>query len=184
MLALAPEATAIWFSPPSSTTITATPVATPSMTWVRDTSMPSLARSATARRPNSSSPIAPTKTTRAPSRAAATAWLAPFPPGWRAKLPPVTVSPGTGIRAVRTTRSTFIDPTTTTDPLPGAGSATADLSLGKVVDGQALGRRRVVADSKHQRIGPGVQLNRERPATELIGNRVVVEPHRNVAGHR
>src|SRR5581483_2278552 len=53
-----------------------------------------------------------TSATSAPSRAAATAWFAPLPPGTREKLAPVTVSPGRGSRSARTTRSRLIDPTT------------------------------------------------------------------------
>ena len=48
----------------------------------------------------------------APIRAAATAWLAPFPPNPRAKLVPKTVSPGRGRRAARNVRSVFAEPTT------------------------------------------------------------------------
>src|SRR5262249_47467887 len=57
-------------------------------------------------------PIAPTIRTSAPSRAAATAWFAPFPPGPREHVAPVTVSPARGSRAARTTRSRLIEPTT------------------------------------------------------------------------
>ena len=77
--------------------------------------MPSAASSRSASSPRSSAPTAPTIATRAPARAAATAWLAPFPPPWRAKVPPVTVSPARGRRATETTRSALTDPTTTTD---------------------------------------------------------------------
>ena len=120
--ALAPEATAIWFSPAASTTISATPVgedtrATPL------TSMPSRANSATASAPSSSSPTAPTNATAAPSLAAATAWLADLPPPNCANRPPATVSPAAGSRATATTRSTLIDPTTTTR---GGEEGTAD----------------------------------------------------------
>jgi hypothetical protein len=114
---LAPEATAIWFSPASSTTIAATPVGAPSRraTWL--VSMPSAASSASASSPSSSAPTAPTIETSALARAAATAWLAPLPPPWRAKVPPATVSPARGSRPTETTRSTFTDPTTTTRPI-------------------------------------------------------------------
>ena len=56
------------------------------------------------------------------ARAAATAWFAPLPPKWRAKVPPMTVSPGAGRRGTRTTRSTLIEPTTTTRPRPRSGA--------------------------------------------------------------
>ena len=76
-------------------------------------------------RPCSSSPTQPTKRTSAPSRAAATAWFAPFPPGTRSKSASVSVSPGRGSRSVNATRSRLALPTTVTwagarDSLPGA----------------------------------------------------------------
>ena len=52
--------------------------------------------------------------TCAPSRAAATAWLAPLPPAWVAKFVPNRVSPGRGNTSVATTRSMFKLPTTNT----------------------------------------------------------------------
>ncbi|MNV85457.1 hypothetical protein D3C71_1794210 [compost metagenome] len=56
--------------------------------------------------PKLSSPTRPTILTSAPSRAAATAWLAPFPPGTILKLSPSTVSPAPGRLLEVTTRST------------------------------------------------------------------------------
>src|SRR5260370_38890422 len=44
---------------------------------------------------------------------AATAWLAPLPPGITWKPPPRTVSPGAGKRSTETTKSMFRLPTTT-----------------------------------------------------------------------
>ena len=78
----------------------------------RDVDRPRLAGAATASSPRSSSPTAPTIRTRAPSRAAETAWLAPLPPPWRSNVPPATVSPGRGSVAAVTTRSTLTEPTT------------------------------------------------------------------------
>ena len=46
------------------------------------------------------------------SRDEATAWLAPFPPGWMENEVPVRVSPAEGTRAVVETRSTFREPIT------------------------------------------------------------------------
>ena len=66
--------------------------------------------------PNGSAPTAPTMSVRAPIPAAAMAWFAPFPPGCRANEVPISVSPGRGNRSAVTTRSTLIDPTTTTLP--------------------------------------------------------------------
>src|SRR5689334_7366803 len=54
-----------------------------------------------------------TSTELPPSFAAATAWLAPFPPGNIWKLPPSTVSPGAGRCSTRTTKSMLRLPTTT-----------------------------------------------------------------------
>jgi len=45
-----------------------------------------------------------------PVLAAATAWLAPLPPGMICKSSPLIVSPGLGERGVRTTRSALIEP--------------------------------------------------------------------------
>src|SRR5918999_1308703 len=59
-----------------------------------------------------SPPTAPISVTSAPSRAHATAWFAPLPPGTRANVAPVTVSPARGSRSQRATRSRLIDPTT------------------------------------------------------------------------
>ena len=68
--------------------------------------------------PNASSPTAPTKSSRRPSRAAATAWLPPLPPWCCANRPPMTVSPGPGSCSVVTTRSTLTEPTTMTRRRP------------------------------------------------------------------
>src|SRR2546430_16377904 len=52
--------------------------------------------------------------TRAPSRAEATAWFAPFPPkAWR-NICPSTVSPGSGSFGPLTKKSVLAPPTTTT----------------------------------------------------------------------
>ena len=78
--AFAPDATAIWFWPWWSTTISAMPVDSPPRT--RDTRHVDASRrsSSIASRPKVSPPTAPTNVTAAPMRAAATAWLAPLPP--------------------------------------------------------------------------------------------------------
>jgi hypothetical protein len=76
----APGMTTIWFSPASSTRMSATPVA-PSMRRTFAMSMPSASSAAVSSAPNSSSPQALVKRTMAPERAAATAWFAPLPPG-------------------------------------------------------------------------------------------------------
>src|SRR5207248_2935847 len=74
--------------------------------------IPAARRPASASSASGSLPTAPTSRTRAPSRAAATAWFAPLPPGKRSKALPARVSPGRGSRATRATRSRLIDPTT------------------------------------------------------------------------
>ena len=61
--------------------MTAMPELTPGLTLMPDTSMPLASRLATNWGPNRSSPTRPTMAVRAPMRAAATAWLAPLPPG-------------------------------------------------------------------------------------------------------
>src|SRR3954447_19814154 len=82
--------------------------------------MPSPASARSASSPSSSSPPAPIMVTSAPSRAAATAWLAPLPPPWRAKVAPDTVSPGAATSSAPTTRSTLTEPTTSTRPMRAA----------------------------------------------------------------
>ena len=90
----APGATTIWFSPCASTRISATPVGEP-VTRTPETSTPTscerrhrlLGEGVVARRRRSA-------TRRPRACAAAAAWLAPLPPGMRAKVAPVTVSPG------------------------------------------------------------------------------------------
>lgn len=61
-----------------------------------------------------SSPNAPENCTCAPARAAATAWLAPFPPGVRVNDAASTVSPGRGSASTTNVRSMFTLPTTHT----------------------------------------------------------------------
>ena len=65
-------------------------------------------------RPSASSPTAVRKTTSAPARRAATAWLAPLPPGPVWNVPPRHVSPAAGRRGRRTVMSVLLDPRTTT----------------------------------------------------------------------
>ncbi len=81
--------------PRPSTTMCATPD-TPGTVRSPVTSMSFSLRSARSSAPKRSSPTAPRKATRAPARAAATAWLAPLPPGTWRKSVPVTVSPPPG----------------------------------------------------------------------------------------
>src|ERR1700682_60687 len=62
---------------------------------------------------------------------AATAWLAPLPPGIIWKPPPRTVSPGAGRRSTETTKSMFRLPTTTmrADMLAAASAPKVDTEL-------------------------------------------------------
>src|SRR4051812_45922609 len=102
-------------------------VAGPSRVASSSTATPSATRAARATRPKSSSPTAPMNVVGAPSRAAATAWLPPFPPSCRSNRPPTTVSPGTGRVGTKTWKSTLTEPTTRTRPRPvTAGSGAGD----------------------------------------------------------
>ena len=97
-------------------------------------------------RPNASCPRQPCISTRAPARAAATAWLAPLPPGNCANLPPETVSPGAGRRSTYTTRSVLMLPKTYTRP--SMRRSAAAVTLARAVAGtwrtQARGRAMTV----------------------------------------
>lgn len=59
-------------------------------------------------------PSAPTKSTRAPARAAATAWLPPLPPGASITDDDSAVSPGRGMEPTTNGVSAFTRPTTLT----------------------------------------------------------------------
>ncbi len=108
--AFAPGATTIVVSPSASTVMSATPVG--ASFGSQRSRTPASRSPASASPANTSFPTAPTMRTSAPSRAAATAWFAPFPPGPRENDAPVTVSPARGSRSLRTTRSRLIEPTT------------------------------------------------------------------------
>jgi hypothetical protein len=113
-LALAPATTAIMFSPPAlSTMISATPVELSTTVFTCERSTPPDLNSSSALSAWTSSPTAPIITTSAPARRAASAWLAPLPPGALANDGPCTVSPGFGRRSTRAVRSRLIDPGTT-----------------------------------------------------------------------
>lgn len=111
---LAPGATTIMFWPAASTVMKATPVAAPGSVRTRATSIPSRRRPESCCTPNASAPTHPIIVTAAPSRAAATAWFAPLPPGKVPNSAPVNVSPTWGRRGVFTTRSMLRLPTTHT----------------------------------------------------------------------
>ena len=64
------------------------------------------------RLPNKSFPVLAIKCTFPFNLAAATAWLAPLPPGFIMKLPPMIVSPGTGRRSALMTISVLQLPIT------------------------------------------------------------------------
>ena len=110
---LAPGMTTMRLAPAASTSMSAVPLA-PSTSATADVSMPSAASWSRIHPPPSSVPAAPTRATDAPARAAAIAWLSPLPPRWRSRAVPVTVSPLSGIRVTRTTRSTLRLPMQTT----------------------------------------------------------------------
>ena len=111
---LAPGATVMMFSPAWSTEIMARPVGALAVTRTPPASTFSARSAASSRRPKSSSPTQPAMRTAAPSLAAATAWLAPFPPGVNRAAEPSTVAPGSGSRGTVTEISMFRLPRTVT----------------------------------------------------------------------
>ncbi len=94
-LPFAPGMTTMRLPPSSSTVMCAVPLA-PSTVRRAAVSTPAAVSAERSRTPNSSAPTAPIITTFPPERAAATAWLAPLPPGTVRNARPVTVSPGRG----------------------------------------------------------------------------------------
>ena len=102
------------FSPSGMSRMAAVPLGVPAMRSTAWVSMPSACSAASSAAPWASCPTAPSIATRAPWRAAATAWLAPLPPPSVSKPLPVSVSPGAGRRGVRMRRSMFRLPTTST----------------------------------------------------------------------
>ena len=110
---LAPACSTMRFSP-AVRRITATPVEAPGRRRTRETSAPAPARPRTSVSPKPSSPTAAIMRTSAPSRAAATAWLAPFPPAAVMKPDPASVSPASGTRGASMDRSMFMLPKTIT----------------------------------------------------------------------
>lgn len=99
MHAFAPEATAMLFSPDLPTKMSATPDGFLLSRMICLTLIPSAASPATAFLPNMSWPMRAIKVTAPPARAAATAWLAPLPPGTLENSPPRIVSPAFGMRS-------------------------------------------------------------------------------------
>ena len=83
--------------------------------------------------PKASEPIAPRKAQEAPARTAATAWLAPLPPGTITKSVPSMVSPGRGSAGAIATRSMLALPTTATRVCGTAVSALADAQAARAV---------------------------------------------------
>ena len=108
---LAPPATAIRLRPSPSTQTAAQPVG-PSLSSTPLASTPASRRLSRIIVPNTSRPTRPTMATFAPSRTAATAWLAPLPPGTERYPVPSTVSPGRGRAGRANTRSMLIEPKT------------------------------------------------------------------------
>ena len=94
------------------------------------TSTPAAAKASRIIRPWPSRPTRPTKLVGAASRAAATAWLAPLPPGRTSRPAAASVSPCAGSRGTWITRSAFALPSTATRcagpfPAPAAMDARA-----------------------------------------------------------
>ncbi len=96
---LAPGITTMALDPESSTTMCAVPLG-PSAVCSKSVSTPACSRPSRSWAPYASSPTAPIIVTSPPAWAAATAWLAPLPPGTVRNSRPVTVSPRSGARAV------------------------------------------------------------------------------------
>jgi hypothetical protein len=86
---------AIWLRPAGSTQIAAQPVGA-SVAATRERSTPAALDAGRATSASGSRPTAPANDARARSRAAATAWFAPFPPGSARYASPSTVRPGAG----------------------------------------------------------------------------------------
>jgi hypothetical protein len=82
--------------------------------------MPSFRQVASADAPNSSLPSREMIVTAAPTRAAATAWFEPLPPGPILKPEPAIVSPIPGMRPARNARSATKMPRMATPRLPVA----------------------------------------------------------------
>src|SRR5690625_4521785 len=95
----------------------AVPVGTPGTASMWDVSTPNAARRRRYSCPWGSSPTLPTNRAAAPARAAATAWLAPFPPKRYSMSPDITVSPVRGCRSIGRWRSWLSEPNTTTLPI-------------------------------------------------------------------
>ena len=111
---LAPPYTKMSFWPLSSTVTRALPVACcwSVRTWA--VSMWFACNCLIITRPSLSSPIAPIKAVWAPERAAATAWLAPLPPGATCLSIALIVSPGCGKCSTRYVVSMLMLPSTIT----------------------------------------------------------------------
>ncbi len=116
---LAAGITTIALPPSSSTTMWAVPEE-PSVVRRWSVSTPECSRVERSRVPKESLPTAPIMETVAPARAAATAWLAPLPPGIVRNSRPVTVSPCWGAFATKATRSMLVLPSTAMCVMGGA----------------------------------------------------------------
>src|SRR4051812_4160849 len=151
--------------------------------------MPACASVSSMNAPNGSAPTAPIMTVRAPIRAAATAWFAPLPPGWRANEVPISVSPGRGKRSAVTTRSTLIDPTTTTFPITGANpSVEAQDGIEHKIDQRApvrlqrdLYRRRSGGGDPRYRAGPYAAQIAHRHAARVPAGKLHIDRNLDIA---
>ncbi len=111
--ALAPGATSTVFSALASTTIIAVPLGPGTVTVLSSPTALRAGGPAAGRRLDRRRMHRRTVPAR-PARAAATAWLAPFPPGVRVNDAASTVSPGRGSASTTNVRSMFTLPTTHT----------------------------------------------------------------------
>ena len=112
--ALAPGTMTIAFSPFADTLIKACPVGCRELILTIPVSTALSCKKARIVLPASSAPVAPIINVAAPIRAAATAWLAPLPPGKCARRRATTVSPGCGNLSTKATTSWLIEPSTQT----------------------------------------------------------------------
>lgn len=116
---LAPATITMVFCPLSATVTQAMPVGAPACAVTIAVSTPSRRRPSRKAVPWGSSPTQPSMATRLPRRAAATAWLAPLPPGMVSSAGAETVCPAWGKQGVRITRSMLRLPTTSTSAAAG-----------------------------------------------------------------
>src|SRR6478609_11062803 len=101
----------------SATVMMAVPVCASAVSLIEPGSMPCALRNVLSSAPNASVPSRPISVVFTPSRDAATAWFAPFPPGKYSTCRPATVSPTLGWRSAVATTSMLMLPAIKTRPM-------------------------------------------------------------------